>query len=221
LNKTNVSFYGEQNEWHGDPDSSEVDDIGFVSDMIAHFSERYCIDTFRVYAAGKSDGGGLINLLACDPILSTQIAAFAPVSGAFYVNGSSDTNCNAEKIVTPCSPGRKPVPILDFHGSADSTILYSGGLRRGECLPSIPHWVQEWSERDGFGTMNQPTNLYDGKVQKSEFGRAQEQLGIVTHYLTDGLDHSWPSIMANDDNPAATYYDATAIIMDFFNKYTL
>jgi poly(3-hydroxybutyrate) depolymerase len=189
--------------------------------MISHFLDRYCIDTSRTYAAGKSNGGGFMGSLACDPKLSTQIAAFAPVSGAFYINGSSSSDCDAQHITIPCSPGRSLIPILEFHGSDDGTIPYSGGGHRGECLPTIPHWVREWSNREGYGLTNKNTQLYDGKVQKYEYSGAAGQLGIVSHYLTDGLGHDWPSTEPNDDNPDGTDYNATPIIMGFFNKYTL
>ena len=68
---------------------------------------------------------------------------------------------------------------------------------------------------------NKTTEMYGGKVQKYEYGEVAGRLGIVTHYLTDGLGHDWPSKEPNDDNSKGTYYDATPIIMDFFNKYTL
>lgn len=153
-----------QNQWQGDPASSGVDDIGFVQDMINHFNDRYCINTSRIYAAGKSNGGGLTSLLACDSSLSTQIAAFAPVSGAFFVPGSSEDECAPQTIVLDCSPGRSPLPIIEFHGSADTTIPYSGGPHRRECLPTIPHWVREWSKREGYGLTNQTTDLYDVSI---------------------------------------------------------
>jgi poly(3-hydroxybutyrate) depolymerase len=186
--------------------------------MISHFQERYCLDPTRIYAAGKSNGGSLTNLLACDPHLSTQIAAFAPISGAFYIPSGS---CPATTITIPYNLGRNPIPISEFHGSKDKTIPYWGGGRRGECLPSIPHLVREWSKRDGYGLGNKTTEMYGGKVQRYEYGEAAGRLGIVTHYLTDGLGHDWPSRGPNDDNRKGTYYDATPIIMDFFNKYTL
>ena len=46
-------------------------------------------------------------------------------------------------------------------------------------------------------------------------------MGIVTHYLTDGLGHDWPSTKPNDDNSTGTYFNAIPIIMDFYNKYNL
>ncbi|KAH7317934.1 poly depolymerase [Rhexocercosporidium sp. MPI-PUGE-AT-0058] len=222
-NPNGIAVYpqGIDNQWQGDPASDGVDDIGFVSDMIAHFTDRYCIDTSRIYAAGKSNGGGFTNTLACDPELSKQIAAFAPVSGAFYVPGSSEDDCPPQSISLPCNPSRNPLPILEFHGSADSTIPYAGGPRRGECLPTIPHWVREWSKREGFGLTNKTTSLYGGKVLRYEYGAASGRLGIVSHYLVEGLGHDWPSRAANGDNKKGTYLDATPIIMDFFGRYTL
>ena len=210
-----------QNQWESDPRSKGVNDTGFVYNMINHFNDRYCIDTTRIYAAGKSNGGGMTGVLACDSTLSTLIAAFALVSGAFYVSGSIESDCQPETITIPCSPGRSPLPIMEFHGSKDTTIPYSGGPRNGACLPTIPHWVREWSKREGFGLTNTAARLYDNHVQKYEYGGGSGKLGIVTHYLTDGLNHSWPSTVPNDGNPAGTYYNATPIIMDFFNKYPL
>ncbi|KAE8443570.1 hypothetical protein EG329_001732 [Mollisiaceae sp. DMI_Dod_QoI] len=223
FNKNSIAVYpqGLDNQWQGDPASNGVDDIGFTADMISHFSERYCIDTTRIYASGKSNGGGFTNVLACDPKISTQIAAFAPVSGAFYVNGSTDTNCEAQTINITCNPGKNPLPIIEFHETNDTTIPYSGGPRRRECLPTIPHWIQEWSKREGYGLKNKTTSLYNGNVLKYEYGGDAGQLGIVTHYLTAGLGHAWPNTNPNDDNPSGTFYNATPIIMDFFGKYTL
>lgn len=58
-------------------------------------------------------------------------------------------------------------------------------------------------------------------MTKYEYGASKHDLGMVTHYLTQGLKHAWPSTEPNDDNSKGTYYNATPIIMNFFNKYTL
>ena len=81
---------GKQSEWQGDP-SAQTNDVAFVTSLIGSLtaSTEYGIDSSRIYATGKSGGGGLLNILACDPYLSSTIAAFAAVSGAFYENGTS------------------------------------------------------------------------------------------------------------------------------------
>ncbi|KAF7180047.1 hypothetical protein CNMCM7691_009213 [Aspergillus felis] len=109
---------GLDNQWQGDPDSHGVDDVGFTMTMLDHFEERYCIDSSRVYATGKSNGGGFTNLLACDATASTRIAAFAPVSGAFYQD-VPPADCNPGTVPIECNPGRDVIPIIEFHGSAD------------------------------------------------------------------------------------------------------
>jgi poly(3-hydroxybutyrate) depolymerase len=90
--------------------------------MTDTFNDLYCIDNSRIYAAGKSNGGGFVGgVLACDTKLSTKIAAFAPVAGAFYIPNFIEKGCN---------PGRPDIPILEFHGGNDGVIPYSGGPRR-------------------------------------------------------------------------------------------
>lgn len=83
--------------------------------MISHFLDRYCLDSSRIYAAGKSNGGGLTGLLACDKKLSTQIAAFAPVSGAFYTKHAESvcTGTFPQTVPIKCDPGRSPIPIME------------------------------------------------------------------------------------------------------------
>lgn len=208
-----------QKQWQGGPKPADVNDVKFTLELLDHLGEEYCIDTDRVYSTGKSDGGGLTNLLACDPDASKRIAAFASVSGAYYQNTPED-QCDANTVEIKCKPGRTPIPFLEFHGDGDTTIPYDGGGRHGRCLPTVPHFVQEWAQRDGLGLHNKTTQLYDNHVQESKYGKGAA-LGTVTHYRVDGLAHDWPSTKPNDDNKKGTYFNATPIILDFFSRFTL
>ena len=69
--------------WQGDFRHNSTDDKGFVADMLVYFGTNFCIDNSRIYAAGKSNGGGFTSLLACDSKLSKAFAAFAPVVSRF------------------------------------------------------------------------------------------------------------------------------------------
>ena len=182
--------------------------------MIANFTSTYCIDTSKIYAAGFSNGGGFTGTLACDASINSKIAAFAPVSGAFYIPSST---CNPTTIAIPCDKGSRAVPVLEFHGDADTTIPYHGGVESGDCVPDIPHWVTSWSSRDGLGVRNKTTaGLYGGKATRYQFPEdpSDPAFGTVTHYRTVGLGHAWP-------NTEITSYDATPIIMEFFGNHTL
>jgi hypothetical protein len=37
-------------------------------------------------------------------------------------------------------------------------------------LPTIPHWISDWSVRNGFSTENVVTPLANGQVTKHEYG---------------------------------------------------
>jgi poly(3-hydroxybutyrate) depolymerase len=180
-------------------------------------TESYCIDKARIWASGKSDGGGFNGLLACDTLLSQRIAAFAPVSGAFYVKNKTE-ECDPITIPIPCNPGRPSVPFIEFHGGKDRTIPYEGGPRQRECLPEIPHYLQEWAARDGLGTQNLTSQLTSDTLVY-QFGTD----GLVTGVYDPSIKHDWPSTFPNSDNrrkgdqPAS--FNATTLIMEFFEKH--
>ncbi|KAI7487265.1 alpha/beta-hydrolase [Hortaea werneckii] len=207
---------GIKNQWQGDPDAKS-NDVQLVLDLIEKVQNRYCIDKDRVYAVGKSNGGVFAaNVLACHPIAQNKIAAFAGIAGAYYQG--SDQNCKPASTHISCAAPRRPVPVLEMHGTADSVIPYKGGPRRSRCLPSIPHFTTAWAERNGLGKTNVTTKLYNAKVTKYEYGKSRKLQGVNTHYKINGLGHQWPSKKANDDG-GSTYLDATPIIMDFFRKW--
>lgn len=199
---------GINQQWQGDP-AANSDDVGFTLDMIASLNSQFCVNTDQIYAIGMSNGGGFsANILACDPVASKKIAAFAGVSGAYYQG--SDKDCTPSTVAISCNPGRKPIPVLEFHGSADATIPYNGGPRRGACLPSIPHFITSWADRNGLGAINKTTSLYSGHVKEYVFGSGSTS-GINAHYWIDGMGHTWP-------NAASNYMDATPVVMEFFYK---
>lgn len=76
--------------------------------------------------------------------------------------------------------------MLEFHGLADGTIAYTGGVQRKACLPTIPHWIQGWAEYDGLGTTNVssqvPGALEGSSAVQYEFGEGTDQ-GLVTHIM--------------------------------------
>lgn len=62
----------EQEMWQGAP-GIETDDLGFTSDILDDVQAQYCIDSDRIFATGKSQGGGFVGVLACDEDLSKRI----------------------------------------------------------------------------------------------------------------------------------------------------
>lgn len=210
-----------QLQWTGDPESpprSEVDDISFVNFLITKLQSEYSIDATRIYVAGFSNGGGLTDLLACDPTASGRVAAFAISSGAFYTDGALK-----EPLFSQCHPSRSPVPILEFHGSKDPVIHYDGKTTPDGETYNVLKWVKGWAKRNGCTVEDsKPTPEFDGKVERYSWSRDGKE--VVVHYHIDGFGHGWPSTypLNNDEQRhGPTYFNGTPVVLDFFRKFSL
>lgn len=216
---TELPANSDKNFWQGVPGDT-AHDVQFTNDIIDYLEKKYNVDKARIYASGKSDGAGFCNVLACDAGASQRIAAFAPVSGAFYVDASP---CHPDSVKLPCRPGRKPIPFLEFHGGNDTVISYGGGERKNECLPAIPHFIQQWAVRNGLGLQNATSKLAK-HTESYTFGSGAQE-GLVRHIYESDIGHDWPSTSPNADNSKDGHhvasYDATPIILDFFSKHHL
>ncbi|KAJ5669036.1 hypothetical protein N7462_010106 [Penicillium macrosclerotiorum] len=208
---------GINNTWQGVP-GVQTNDIQFTADILDQIESRWCIDKARVWATGKSDGGGLCNVLACDENLSKRFAAFAPVSGAYYID---TLPCIPSTVSIPCHSARKTIPFMEFHGGNDTTISYLGGERKKECLPSIPHFIQEWATRNGLDSEHNTTIPLASNTVIYSFGLT----GPVRLVYDSVIGHDWPSTVPNADNQAAGHhpasFNATPIILDFFSQHSL
>lgn len=112
--------------WESAPYSSGVDDITFASDILDKVQSDLCVDRARIYAAGLSNGGGMVSLLSCR--LPDTFAAFGIVAGAVYY----PTNV--------CTPDRA-TPLISIHGDHDVNVPYYGSTARK--LPPIETWMAD------------------------------------------------------------------------------
>jgi len=209
---------GVDNTWQGVPGAS-ADDILFTTDILNQLERDYAIDTKRIWATGKSDGASFTNALACDFKLSKRIAAFAPVSGAFYVN--KETCDDADTMLIPCNPGRKDIAMIEFHGEKDTSVAFTGGLTNGQCLPSIPQFARNWAMQNGLGLKN-VTTLVRKDTSVTKYGKDFDH-GLVTLVVDTAIGHDWPSTVENDDNAGklAASFNATEVIVNFFQRHPL
>jgi polyhydroxybutyrate depolymerase len=179
--------------WNVPIGDGRPDDVLYASDVIDHISRTVCIDLSRVYAAGFSGGGRMSSLLACR--LNSRIAAVAPMSALRWPG--------------PCE-GR-PVPIVTFHGLADTQNPYDGHAngRGAEWLESVPEALAGWARHNRCNAdmiqEDPPGPLSIMRYAGCANGAEVKLIRI------DGLGHAW----------ARQEIDATAAMWEFFSRHAL
>ncbi len=178
-------------------------DVLFVSNMLNTLQSNLCIDKNQIYATGFSNGGGFVAELACK--MPDRIAAFAPVSGSYM------------QIFNSCSANR-PVSIMEFHGSADTTVPYLG-------LPSLRevaayNWINDWAKMDGCSP--KPVVTVQSKIITKYTWTGCRGNAAVVHYKIIGGRHLWPSaLFARNAGNKVNYLNTEQTIWDFFKQHPL
>jgi polyhydroxybutyrate depolymerase len=191
--------------WQGAPMTSEADDVRFVGELIDRLQATLCVDPARIYATGKSEGGGFTALLACR--MPDRIAAFATVSGAFY--RGTNSGCAT-------SP---PVPIVDFHGTGDRVIKYDGGTSHRQHYPAMTDWLKRWAMHNRCADV--ATKSIGTDVIEMSWQRCAAHSALV-HYRIAGGGHTWPGALIHSGPGKATQtISATIIAWAFFNAHPL
>jgi len=186
-----------------------VDDTGFINVLIDEIYENQGINLAKVYAIGMSNGGFMAYTLACD--MSDRIAAIASVTGGMSANS-----------LEVCSPLR-PVPIIEFHGTADEVVPYWGldGLP-----PTVPDVVDFWVSNNQCNASEvieeelPDTNIDDNSTVSLQQYNSCNQASNVVFYTINNGGHTWPGAF-----PVASLgstnqdINASGLIWEFLNSH--
>ena len=124
-----------------DFERSGVDDVGYLTGVIAEIEAELAIDPKQIYVFGYSCGGFMAYRLACEQ--AGVVAAMVSLAGATYADPAD------------CAPD-EPVSVVEIHGTADEIVLYEGG--------DLSDWDPSGSPRPypGAETTAQTWAGYDG-----------------------------------------------------------
>jgi polyhydroxybutyrate depolymerase len=193
--------------WQGAPENSGADDVRFVGTLLDRLESTLCVDQSRIFATGKSEGGGFTALLACR--LPQRIAAFATVSGAFYPG--TDAGC----------AGSPPVPLVDFHGTGDHVISYDGGVSHGERYPSMGDWLRRWAGHNRCSAADPTSTSIGSDVTELSWQGCAAGSALV-HYRIAGGGHTWAGALTDSGPGVVTHtISATAVMWAFFQAHPL
>lgn len=195
----------------------------------------YSIDASRVYVTGISAGGAMTSImLAC---YSDVFAAGAVHSGGMYkaattVSGSAYALL-AGSIYSPDSNGRsawqcsgspspRPIPLLVFHGSADTTVNPLNGQQAVRQFLQTNDLADDGIDNDSVKYV--PTSTIAGQVPG---GRAYTIYNysyggrlLAQHYVVHGMGHAWSGSDSGLPFTDPSGPDATVITWAFLKGYT-
>jgi len=195
----------------------DIDDVGFVREMLDDLEEVTNVDSGAVFATGLSNGGIMAYRVAAE--LADRIAAIAPVGGPL--------------MMETIEPSR-PVAVMHFHGTADEFAPFEGGFgensRGGRGVTdfrSVERSLRLWIRANGCDSepvvTKLPDTVDDGtQVTRKTWGGGRAGSEVVLIEI-EGGGHTWPGV----EPPAAASFlgsatrdiSANDLMWDFFRKH--
>lgn len=187
------------------PGLGAVNDVAFIGELIDELSGAICVDETRVYAAGMSNGAAISTFIACG--LPGRIAAIGAVGAT-----AGPRLC----------PDGLTVPVITFRGTDDACVPYEGGTSScGMMLPvvSAEEVARLWGEHNGCDTTPAAAQVSE-HVRTTSYTNCTNSAEAIL-YTIDGGGHTWPgSINVPRLGPVTDEIDATALIWEFFERYS-
>ncbi|MET1039052.1 MAG: PHB depolymerase family esterase [Aeromicrobium sp.] len=187
-----------------EPVTDPRSDLAFVHRLARHVQRTGCIDADKMFAAGFSNGSALTLALACDG--STAFAAYAAVAGPYY-----EPECDEAP----------PASIIYFHGTADTTVPFSGAETVIGRLPPVNDTMSKWATRGRCPSAGATTTA-DDDVHHFAWRDCTGGTDVDIYAVVGGV-HGWPGggpmspgrTSRTKDSPV----DATALLWKFFQEH--
>jgi polyhydroxybutyrate depolymerase len=187
----------------------QVDDVGFIREVLTRVSQQVTVDYSRIYATGMSNGAMMAYRLACD--MSDVFSGIAAVAGTDNTRS--------------CQPSAA-VSVLHIHAQNDSHVLFTGGagpdsVRASQVTDyvSVPDSLAKWTRLDACSQSPQRTLERPGawcETYARCSGASKVQLCVTQ---TGG--HSWPGgEKSRSAEPPSQAISAVDVMWDFFDHLT-
>ena len=197
---------------------NDIDDVGFLVDVLDDLATRIEFDPRRVYLTGHSNGAIMTYRFALEA--SDRVAAIVPVGGA---------------MAADLPQASVPVPVLHIHSVDDPRALYEGG--EGPPFPGtnrtvvhrpVEEGLDYWIERNGCSPEPIETEIRTGRgVDRGQSSSRLTWPGCeapVEHLRLSGSGHGWPGVRLGAlrqsiVGPATTLIHASDEVWAFASRY--
>ena len=184
-----------------------IDDIGFVKQVIADIKRQTNIDGTKIFATGMSNGGMMAHRLACE--MSDTFRAIASVAGT--------DNTKA------CNPSR-PISVMHIHALDDTHVLFNGGAGKDAFkdeskvtdFTSVAETINRWIARDK--AEKKPEKILDVPGAYADLYTSRHNNAQIELVVTEKGGHSWPGGKTVRGKTPSQSINATDLIWDFFMR---
>jgi polyhydroxybutyrate depolymerase len=202
--------------WHvpggGSAPPGTPNDERYLLSVIRTVGRTVCTNARRIFFTGYSGGARMSSQMACD--FSDRIAAIAPVVG-LRAGFAAKRGSRWVPRRSTCKPER-PVPVLAFHGTADTVAPYPGD--------DDPFWgygvrtaLARWATIDHCARRPATRRIAD-TVDLIRYPRCRGGAEVAL-YRAKGAGHFWPGSGAG--GPLNQRIDATKRMWTFFERHPL
>lgn len=181
-----------------------IDDVGFVREMLKNLRSQLNVDPNRIFANGMSNGALFSYRLACE--MSDTFKAIAAVAGS--------------DVTKSCSP-KVPISIMEIHAKDDDVVLFNGGAGRDTAMLTnfipVSETVGRWVRRNSCN----PTPKRVLEKEGAYCDLYSECRGGVEVKLcvTETGGHSWPGgRKVRTGEPGSTAISANDVMWEFFES---
>lgn len=205
-------------DWtHNPDDKTGPDDVGYISALIDDALAQYPIDARRVYIAGYSAGGNMVNRYVCEH--PERIAGAAVVAATMRTA--------LRDVCTETTP----VPMILFNGTEDGRARYDGSNTPlynpylGTDTISARENAERWATINGCllnpAHQDLPDLIADHTtISVDHYANCSSGLP-VDFYTVNGGGHTWPGAIDAMPRLGLTNQDlnATATMWAFFSQF--
>jgi polyhydroxybutyrate depolymerase len=119
---------------------------------------------------------------------------------------------------------RRAVPMIDFHGTADTFAFYDGGQSwvAPTPFPPVPVWTTNWAHRNQCAPAAVETSVAPD-VTRREYVHCADDASVVLYRIRGG-GHTWPGGQRLPEwfvGKTSNSIDATSVMWSFFRAHPL
>jgi len=199
--------------WNSGGMVSKADDVAYLRAALDDLGAVVKVDSKRVYATGMSNGGMMCYRLAAE--LSDRIAAIAPVAGTMAIENANP---------------KRPVPIIHFHGTADTFVPFNGpGQKTPKFIKfkSVEDSIHTWVKIDGCDEKPEIVTLPDKAnddttIERKTYGHGKNGAEVVL-FIIKGGGHTWPGKEppVGFIGKSTKNISASDLLWEFFQKHPM